>query len=450
MRRPGFVIFVVLIAVIAMAAGLTAMLSGVRGQSGAVRAIVDRQEARLAARSAALAIGADLEDQLDEVLAGELPVISASEDVIRFEEDPSWQWQIISADDAWDGVEPLGIRVDVNHADDEVIAAVEPDGDRTGSLVGQRPYRTFGMIEREVDDSELASRLTVSSVDPPLRTGAGGQPGETGGSRITPSEGGDVTPGLSADGIGLFEEIANGTLKVSSRSDLLRSLDSRPIPPEDWDILLDTFEFGSGTGNRGLIDLARAPESVLAALPGVDEEAAASLAAHREGLTSQDLAGLSWPVRDGVLELEDYSQCVDLLATRSMQYLVTFEVDREMYESVNDSLGFDIEENLYPPNYCSYDIVFDLSGGRARVAYLRDVTFEPWVQKRTDFTSDASSDDVSEEESVVELPDDIDVFSSDIQANPGRREDDDPVNSDMPAGEGAGVQWGRYPAGGQG
>ena len=58
MKRRGVVIFVVLIAVVAMAAGLTAMLAGVRGQSESVRAIVARQEHRLAARSAAYAIAA--------------------------------------------------------------------------------------------------------------------------------------------------------------------------------------------------------------------------------------------------------------------------------------------------------------------------------------------------------------------------------------------------------
>ncbi|RNC81520.1 MAG: hypothetical protein ED559_06930 [Phycisphaera sp.] len=446
MKRSGFVIFVVLIAVIAMAAGLSAMLSGIRGQSDAVRAIVDRQEARLAARSAALAIGSELEDQLDEMLAGEMPTLSETEDVIQYEDDSSWRWQIDSSGEEWDGIEPLGIRVDVNHTNEEIIAAIEQNDGEPGSIASQRPYRTFGMIQEEVTDSELLSVLTVSSIDPPLRTGAGGQLGEVGQARLKPGTGGVVPVGISADGVRLFDEIAGGSLKLSNRALLFRTLVGRSIPTEDWDILLDVFVFSSESGSRGMIDLARAPESVLAALPGVDEEAAASLVDHREGLNAQDLAGLSWPVRDGVIELEEYMQCVDLLTSRSMQYLVRFRVDREVYESVNASLGYEVAEDLDPPIYCGYDMVIDLSSGRARVAYLRDITFEPWTQR----VGEAPSSESAAEETVIELPEDINVFSSDIQPNSGRREEDDPVESGKPAEDGAGVQWGRYPAGGQG
>lgn len=444
MKRAGFVIFVVLITVIAMAAGLTALLSGVRGQSETVRAIVDRQESRFAARSAALAIGAEIEDQLDQILAGDMPKLVESDDVILYEDGSSWNWQVEMAGGEWSGIEPLGNLLDINHSKREVVAAVLQSGGESASNATHHALRTYGMIEQQVVDPERLSMFTVSSADPPLRTGAGGQQGATGQSRINPGEGGEAPSGLSADGIKLFNEIATGAITVSNRSELFRSL-SR-VPTEDWDVLLDVFGFSDTSMSRGLIDISRAPESVIAALPGIDEENAALLVEYREGITAQDLSGLSWPVRYDVIELEDYMQCVDLLTTRSMQYRVRFKVDREIYESVNLSLGYESEEDQDPPVYGRYDMVVDLSTTRARVAYLRDITFEPWVLRDSETPSFQSSD----EETVTELPDDTGVFKSDIQPSTGRRNADNSVESDEPAEDGAGVQWGRYPAGGQG
>lgn len=444
MKRAGFVIFVVLIAVIAMAAGLTALLSGVRGQSETVRAIVDRQEARFAARSAALAIGAEIEDQLDQILAGDMPKLAESDDVILYEDGSSWNWQIEMSGGEWNGIEPLGNLLDINHSSKEVVAAILQSGGESDSNTPNHALRTYGMIEQQVLDPELISIFTVSSADLPLRTGAGGQRGETGQSRINPGEGGEASSGLSADGITLFNEIATGALTVSKRSELFRSL-SR-VPTEDWDVLLDVFTFSDSPMIRGLIDISRAPESVIAALPGIDEESAALLVEYREGLSAQDLSGLSWPVRYDVIELEEYMQCVDLLTTRSMQYRVRFKVDRQVYETVNMSLGYESEEDQDSPVYGSYDMVVDLSTTQARVAYLRDITFEPWAQRDSGTPSSQSSD----EETVTELPEDRGVFKSDIRPSTGRRDADNPVESDEPAEDGAGVQWGRYPAGGQG
>ncbi|GAB5495289.1 MAG: hypothetical protein Phyf2KO_03690 [Phycisphaerales bacterium] len=451
MSRPGFVIFVVLIAVLAMAAGLTAMLAGVRGQSDSIRALVHRQESRLAARSAALAIGAECESQLDEVLAGELPSLLESEDVLRFEEEPSWRWQIADADDSWNGVEPLAARVDVNHSSNEVVTAVLGADAEASTFLEQRPYRTLGMIERELRDSELSAKFTVSSVDTALRSGAGGQSGESGRERITPGEGGDIPFGLSADGARLFDEVSGGTQKVLRRSDLLRLLNARSVPQEDWDILLDVFEYGIGEGNRGLIDLARAPESVLAALPGFDEETAGELVDHREGMTTHDLAGYSWPVREGVVELDEYLQCIDLLTTRSMQYLVRFTVYRDPNDSMNETLAYGIEEVRNDPVYCSYDMVIDLSGERASIAYLRDVTFESWATRRNDSSSSELSPINAENDESSIQPARVNAqLSSDVQSSARVVDEGEPEDSAMPAGGIKAAEWGRYEAGGQG
>ena len=124
--RRGIVLIAVLLVTVAMAASLTAMLSGVRGQSDAVFAIAKRHEQRLAARSAAYAIAAEIGSSRDSVLAGELPEIASSASVIRLEGADGWGWSIVEHDGE-PVIEALAGRIDANAASDDVVKSLLVD-----------------------------------------------------------------------------------------------------------------------------------------------------------------------------------------------------------------------------------------------------------------------------------------------------------------------------------
>lgn len=383
--RRGLVLIAVLLVTVAMAAGLTAMLSGVRGQSEAVFAVVTRQEQRLAARSAAYAIAQELGEARDRILAGEEPGLAASESVIRVEGRDGWGWAI-RQDEGSVQLDYLSGRVDVNAASDEVLSALL--GNEAEGIAEAKPIRTPGALralfaqQDEVlageDDGGVIERLTLFSIDPQVRSGAGGPAGSRGTARVGVESGTSAPVGLSAEGAAFYAGIADGAWRPSSLGHMLRELQVRAIPEEDWDLLLDAVYVGSDEPRRGLIDLNHASEEVLAALPGMDETIAMAIVDRRESLSGEDRAGLSWPVREGVVDLDIYAGVIDLLTVRSLQLGVRFRVEREPEElGVNDEFNAPRLEGEFPA--LEYYGIVDLAGSSPRFVYLREVTYEPWA-----------------------------------------------------------------------
>ena len=389
-KERGVVIFVVLIAVVAMAAGLTAMLAGVRGQSESVRAIVARQEHRLAARSAAYAISAEIYQQRDLALAGRLPELGETEDVLRYEDAPAWHWKL-EANDSGQVVEPFAARLDVNHVNGSVVRAFLESNDLdAGHLLGHRPMRSLGMIRHAVgqsDGDDVSHLLTISSSDPQLRTGAGNQTGFVGDARVVPGSNDSAPSGLSTEGAAFFERMSSGVMIPLARGEILAQLRQRAVPADEWDVLLDAFDLHDGKPEFGLVDLSHAPATILAGLPGIDDELAESLVDQRESLTTDDLAGLSWPVRDEILSVTEYVGVIDMLSTRSVQFGVRFAVVLD-YDELDDDVS-------QPPTTRElwYEMVVDVAGDRPRAGYLRDVTSLSWqVQKQQAAAEDADEE----------------------------------------------------------
>lgn len=377
MRRTGFVLIAVLLVAVALASGLAAMLSGVRGQSDAVFAVAARQDHRLASRSAAYAMAQELGSMRDRALAGEAlePMMSAS--LIRHEGEPGWVWAIESVGGT-QPTRPMAAGVDVNTASEEQLRALRPgDAER---LIAARPIRTPGQLRALLgppgSDAAASAEgvLTLMSLDPQVRSGVGGPAGSRGSDRVG-IESGEPTPaGLSADGAALFAAIADGSWRPSSLGHILREVQSRGIPADDWDRLLDSVVIGDAAPRRGLIDLNHATEDVLAALPGMDAARAAALVGRRGSLSADDRAGLSWPIREGVLDLGVYAGIVDLLTVRSMQVGVRFRVEPERQESSQA----EPDAMADAPPAMVYEGIVDLAGPSPRFVYLRDVSYHAW------------------------------------------------------------------------
>lgn len=414
--RRAFVLVAVLLVTVALAAGLLAMLTGVRGQSEAVFAVADRQAQRHAARSAAYAIAAEIGEARERLLTGALPELDDRRSVLRFEDAPGWEMSIESGEGE-SAIRPLSGAVDVHEAPVETIDMVAPGaGER---IVSGRPYRTSGQLravlghqgDHESADAIDADLFTLVSIDPPLRSGAGGPAGSAGEPRASAATGASPPIGLSAEGAAFAAAISDGSWRPSSLGHILRETETRGVPQEDWDLLLDWAQVGEARARRGLIDLNHAPAKVLAALPGMDEAAAQSLVDRRSTLSEADRSGLSWPVREGLVSLSQYADIVDRFTVRSMQVGLRFRVERERPE-LGSGLGTAQEE---PGSAMVFEAIVDASGERARLVYLRDVTFEAYeAGVRAVVESDEPAEPLPESEASV---DDANVAAGEPEAD---------------------------------
>ena len=372
MNRRGAVIFVVLLAVVAMSAGLISMLGSVRGQTDAIRASVARSEQRLAHRSAAVAIMAELYQQRERVLSGQSPELAESQEVLRYENDEAWQWSLQSANED-SQPNPIAGRIDINHVDDQVLLSLLDSHEADSEHVAMHlPLRTPGMIRHVLGretEAQLAELFTVTACDTQVRSNVGSFAANAGQSRVEIGSGEEPPSNLSQTAAAMFRRISTGELLPSSRREILMQLEVRGIDQSEWDIMLDTFDIHDGEPSYGLISLSHADARVLAALPGVDEELAERLVDHRESLAAADLSGVTWPVREGLVSIEEYAEIIDMLCARSLQYEVEFSVSR-----VADDTESVIEERPVG----RFQMVVDISGSRPRLAYLRDVSYLPW------------------------------------------------------------------------
>lgn len=437
--RRGIVLIVVLLVTVALAAGLTALLSGVRGQSNAVFAIAERQQQRLAARSVAYALAEEFGAARDAVLSGEMPEIGSREVVIRHEDADGWAWSIAERE-AEPIIEGLSGRLDVNAATEDMLRSYTPD--QADRLIEARPIRTPGALRvvlAEQDDTtetfEPGRPFTLISLDPQLRSGAGGPAGSRGMPRVGVESGAPTPTGLSSEGSELFAGISDGSWRPSSLGHVLREAETRGIPQEDWDLLLDAVHVGEAVPKRGLVDLNLASAEVVASLPGMDLTLASAIVDRRDSISLEDRAGLTWPVREGVVDLDVYADIVDLLTVRSMQVAVRFRVEHEREElGVNEEFNAPTIVDTVPA--LEFYGIVDLAGESPRFVYLRDVTYERWqggvrpVEPVSEFETETESFEVN-----PDIPD----VGGDLP--------DETPQEQMPESQDAPGVWGRFVAG---
>lgn len=441
MNRHGVVIVVVLMVIVAMAVGLVAMISDVRGQSDTVFAEIERSSQRLAARSAVLALAEEIWADRDRVLSGKLPGVALTEQILLSEEGSSWERTLMALSDGRT-IEPMSARLDCNNSSREQLERLLSDHvGAAEAIVAGRPFRSPGQIAgvlRRADISEdelpgVLSLLTVSSWDAPVRSGAGGQ--GRGEARGRPGGGGDAPGSLSSHGVAMFEQLAAGDFAPSTRGELVRRLAADAVPMEDWDVLLDTFDIGSEAGRFGLIDLNHASEDALATLPGIDATVAKRLVDLRETLTPDQRLGVVWPVSEGIVDVETFAGMVDRLTMRSLQYSFRVRVSSEHgededFETVENGLDRSASQVVV-----EYEVVVDLSGTRARVVYVREVTDERWKSRpeKPESTKEAEG----EESDILILGGDA---GSADGAEPDRGEVKEPAASESGPARG----WGRW------
>ncbi len=191
----------------------------------------------------------------------------------------------------------------------------------------------------------------------------------------------DLTERMSAQGVAALEAALKSGAKPVHDSELVAALVAAQQPPEIWGDVLAGVTTSDEQFQRGRVDLNSAPAVVLVCVPGIDQAAADKIVEARDRLPATSRRSVAWVLKEGILKPEQFQTAVDWMTTRSLQWRVRVEarLDRADDQSTSKSStstsrsGSDEAEET-PPGMV-WEAVIDVSGTRARVAYLRDVTY---------------------------------------------------------------------------
>jgi DNA uptake protein ComE-like DNA-binding protein len=240
--------------------------------------------------------------------------------------------------------------------------------------------------------------LTVYSFDPEVQVGFGAKASEAAGKQrinINAPWSDDLGSAIEdrfdkgiADGVkGLMERGE----KFEKPSSIVKKLRELKVPPPDWVEVIDAFTTNPDQYRLGAADLLTAPAAVLECIPGLSAETAEEIVARREKLDSTRRSTVAWPVLEDIVKPEDFEKAVDYLTSRSLQWRVVVEggIFPDTSDGITADHGPDWEptagtsatdaDTRTPPlrDRVVLEAVIDVSSLRARVAYLRDVTFLP-------------------------------------------------------------------------
>ncbi len=285
------------------------------------------------------------------------------------------------------------------------IDAPEPDDRGIGVGPAREPVDVAGGFAGDPFEEDRGARadawmdlVTVFGADPQVAIGA-----------ADPERAGEALINLNAPWsdvieLALTEAIGeSGVLDDSLRtlfvdaprlekpSVLLGLLIDKGIPRERWGALLDAVTTTPDPFRLGLVDLNRAPVGVLAALPGLDRDAAEAIADARERLELDARLSVLWPLDEGIVDETRMRAFVDFVCVRTMQWrfrlraafedeadsFVGFDPDDAMPDLLPEADEFGVaidEEDERTGPGLEFEVVLDLADPAPRVAYLRERT----------------------------------------------------------------------------
>ena len=297
-------------------------------------------------------------------------------------------------------IESESAKVNLNISTAEMLSRLagmgaEPAG-AVRSLAARGGVASVEDIRRAgVDPADEAGRLggvaierlaTAYSLDPEV------QGGESAGRERARWDGQsgsfDARLNVSRGAEEAIERLAGAKVDLASAEAAASALLSHGVEPALWGEIWDAVAF-SEDGREGLIDINRASEGVLSCVPGF-EGLAGEIVAARTRLGGDRTRGVAWPLEAGVVTREQMAEALPWICTRSLfwRVRVTGEIVRTDGEFGEERLVASVV----------LDAVIDVSGERARVAYLRDITFSEAAQGIDAFLAeeDGPSDDLDE------------------------------------------------------
>lgn len=456
------VLFLVVIAALSAATLLTATAAE---RSAAVRSL-DELELRTAIRSALAVAKADLTNQRDAMLRGEMPEAPTSVRIDRGEDAPGIVVEFVAQ--SGPALIPEAGRLDLNFAsadslsmipglDESMVREIEnrrrttpfrspaelfsldTDPDSESAIDGfdaspadeNEPFNDpptpetrrpgdaptddagdtdspdpAGLGSGELfDDDPFADEtgtnswlesLTVFAAEPQIMVGISNE--ELAGSpkvNINAPWSDRLEQSLAeATGEGMVETVRTlfvDAPRLTKPSELVTLLIEKAVPADQWAALIDAITTTADPYRLGLVDLNSASTRVLAALPGIGSESAEAIADARERIDAADRLSITWPLDEGILSQDGFLACIDLVTTRCFQWRFTIRASFE--PGGDDFIGFDpgdslpgllpeadefgveIEESESDTGpSIEFEVVIDLAGPDAKIAYLRERT----------------------------------------------------------------------------
>ncbi len=367
----------------------------IAGSAGAA----GRVQSHALAWSGVQAVMVRLDEQRDEILEGRLPQLDEQHDVY----ETATRLGVVRLLEIGPGGErlvPQASKLDLEHVDGDMLAATGLIDDALAGAVVEhrqtlgRPYQSegelldvpgvsietlYGPIDeiaapRDAGDAPsadpmqtslrgLADVVTVYGFEPALqrdgrlRINLNVPWSEELGERVAQRFDVNVSETLQ-------RLIESGTT-FESEARIFEVMNFFELPLDEWPDVVDTFTTDEGEFHFGRLDINSAPYEALLALPGVEAEQAGQIVRVRDTLPDDERENIAWPAIQGIIPREAYPQLAGRITTRSWTYrlrLAAGEVDPD-------------DPDAPLENRVVYEVVIDLSAPRARVAYLRDVTW---------------------------------------------------------------------------
>lgn len=251
---------------------------------------------------------------------------------------------------------------------------------------------------------------TVFSFDPEIAgiAAAALWPSVSGEPRLVVSEGWttelqEAVAGVMSDSEAvLAEKCFKVDRKFSTTAELAGRIAEAGVPQEQWGAWLDLLTTNADRFRGGVVDINRAPVEVLACIPGISEEAAGRMVAMRETLDAAARGSITWPLDADILTREQFLEAVNFFATRSLQYRIRVQAGTIPAEVASAQPLNDEAPKL--SGRIVLEAVIDLADEKPRLAYLRDVTLEPWQSTNRKATADPDDDSAASGEQTPTLP----------------------------------------------
>ncbi|MEK6700756.1 MAG: helix-hairpin-helix domain-containing protein [Planctomycetota bacterium] len=261
----------------------------------------------------------------------------------------------------------------------------EPNGESGGKMSEKGAGGNLGAMAMSA--LPLTSVLTVHNFDPSVSSMGGGRAEGLKGSGAGAGDDGDLgarlnvreaSTTLAAEidercGKGaslLLKALKDVPLDVASGTALVMAMRQAAVPAGVWPAVLDELTTTGDPFVQGLVDVNTADARVLATVPGIDAAAATAIVEARHSLGGAKRASMTWPLTEGILDLDKFQVAAGRLTTRSMQWRVRIEAGL-----AGESGGAGSETEL--SDRVVIDVIVDVADARPRLAYMRDVTLLP-------------------------------------------------------------------------
>lgn len=389
--RRSFVLAATLVAIVLLALSAIGIAVIADVQSDGVDAESRRVQARALAWSGVQCVMAELARQRPRMMEAQPPQIATS--WTMFERDGGAGDRGIArlVDRSGQLLIPEAGRLDLNAAtrDQLVALGVEPEqADRVISGRSAGPYASpveVGILRApsaevsstaDTEPSDPVALLTTFAFEPNVQVGIG--PGAAvlaGRPRIDISApwsdqlGSALTERLGAELAAPLLEQLRTKGPTKRYSDLVRWLVARgpETPVADWGAYFDVVTTSDAPLTTGAIDINTAPPEVLAAVPGLDPDAAERIALRRRSMEPSLRRSVTWPLTEKLITPEQFADMVDHVTIRSLVWRVVVEagvssgkIDPDGSDPLSDRV--------------CYEAVIDLVDPTPRLAYLRDIT----------------------------------------------------------------------------